>query len=329
MAFQNTYLSCGAGWQTVKRRFCALTLGILVSAMVVPVVASALPTAPVVPQVRVEVGPVAPVDVNRDTETIITTNGTVDITVPAWATIEMRVYFNVSVNRTFWPATISSMSAVLTGSGVVPFTVNVSVPGRAAVEAGAVIYVDANVSVPPGLGRSWGAETPIPIVQYFGLAITPSTSTSPSNFSAPSGTETVFSVRIQNLGNGGDSFELQVENLAELQASGISVFLPSPVTIAAKVTAIVNGNLSLPASLLEGNFTLSIRALSTGAAARGEAVSTEGAKRFTVTLPEEPDGGGTPSPQSGNGALPAFDAAATLAAAAGAAVLAVRRVRRP
>ena len=187
-----------------------------------------------------------------------------------------------------------------------------------------------------GVGRSWTATTPLPVLQYFGVAITPSTSSSPTNFTAPGGADTGFSFRIQNLGNGADSFEIRLENIGELQASGISVFIPTPVTVPSKVTANVNGNITIPATLTSGNFTLAIVALSTGAAAKGETLTTSGEKHMRVVPPEDGGngggggGGGGGTDQNGSGFLPGASAAMAVAATAGAAVMATwRRLRRP
>lgn len=298
--------------------------------------AAALPAAPVFPQVLVSVAPVAPVDVNRDSEANITTNGTVNITVPAFVTVETHIYFNVTVNNTYWPATISPRSAVVTGSALIPFTVNVTVPGRVSVDAGAAIYVDANVSVAPGFGKSFTDETAIPIIQYFGLAMTPRTSTSAENFTVTAGADTGFSLRLQNLGNGRDSFELRVDNLADLQARGMTVTLPSPISVPAKVTVNVNGNITVPATLTTGNFTISVTGLSTGAAAKGDTVTASTAKLFAV-VPPEPGGGngggggGGGNVTSGKGFLPGFEGPAAGLSLAGVAALAAahRRIRRP
>jgi hypothetical protein len=295
--------------------------------------ASALPTLPVVPQVRVEIDDVAAVDVNRDTDTVIRVNGTVNVTVPPIVTVTTNVYLNVTVNNTYWLALIEPPSASFTGSGEFAYVVNVTVPGRVAVDAGAEVFVDANVSVAPGVGRSWTASTPIPIVQYYGVAVTPSTSSSPANFSAEGGAQTPFSLRVQNIGNGRDTFELRVDNLGELQAAGISVYLPSPVTVPAKVTANVNGNVSVPASLNSGNFTLAISAFSTGAAAKGETVTAAGAKTMRVVPPADGGGGGGPGGGGNNttkpgGFLPG-PGAGVAAVSVGVAAACWRRLRRP
>jgi methionine-rich copper-binding protein CopC len=314
------------------RRAAALVLVLFLAISAASPLSGGLPPPPVVPQVRVELESVPPVDVDRDAEAVITGNGTVNVTVPSWFTNEIRVYFNVSVNNTFWFATIDPPSASFTGSHEVPFQVNVTVPGRVTVSAGAEIFVDANVSV-SGVGKSWTASTPIPIAQYFGVAITPWTSSSAVNFSAHAGGETPFAFRIQNLGNGPDSFDLHVDNIAELQAAGVSVYMPTPVNVPAKVTANVNGNVSVPASLTTGNYTLSFSALSSGAAAKGVSVTSAGAKRIQMLPPDETGGGGgstqnnTTKPK---GFLPGPDAAAAVSAtAAAAALVSWRRLRRP
>lgn len=317
----------------MRHRVIAAGLVLALAALSFTSPSAALPSAPTFPSVTVEVGPVAAVDVNRDSEVNISTNGTVNVTAPAFWSSQINIYFNVTVNNTYWPATISPMSATLTGSGEIPFTVNVTVPGRVSVDAGAEIFVDANVTVPPGIGRSFTDQTPIPILQYFGLSITSKTTTSPENFTAHSGSDAGFAIRLQNLGNGRDSFELSVSNLAELQARGISVNLPSPISVPAKVTVNVNGNISVPASVTAGNFTISIQGLSTGAVAKGETVAAFGEKAFTVVPPDDPGGNnsGDHNETGGKGFLSSFEATLAVAATAGAALLAAawRRARRP
>lgn len=313
------------------RRAFALGLVALLSVAAVPP-ASSLPPAPVVPAVHVELQAVAPVNVDRDDDAVITANGTVNITVPPWATVTENIFFNVTINNTYWFARIDPPSATLTGSGEVSFTVNVTVPGRVSIDAGAEIWVDANVSVSPGIGKSWTASTGIPIVQYYGVAITPSTSTSPANFSAQAGADSGFQFRLQNLGNGRDSFEIHVDNIAELQASGMSVYLPTPVSVPAKVTANVNGNISIPASAVPANFSMTISALSTGAAAKGQTIVTSGEKHLRVTPHDDTggggDGGGTNTTKP-KGFLPGPGAWGAVVAGAAAALIARRRLTRP
>ena len=79
--------------------------------------AAALPPAPVIPQVRVEIDTVPAVDVNRDEETLVTVNGTVNVTAPPCCQVATNVYLNVTINNTFWFATIDPPSASFTGSG--------------------------------------------------------------------------------------------------------------------------------------------------------------------------------------------------------------------
>jgi hypothetical protein len=315
----------------------ALTAGfaalLLLGAPAIGAIARGAPVAPIIPQVLVTVNPVAAVDVDKDNETAVVATGTVNITLPPWATVSTHVYLNVTINNTYWPATIGPMTSALNGSGEVAFTVSVSVPGRAGIDANAVIAVQANVSVPPGFGKVFWGETTLPIQQYFGLEITPRTSTSNENFTAQAGKDTTFAIRLQNLGNGRDSFELRLNNLADLQSRGIAVYLPSPVSVAAKVTANVNGNVSVPASVTDGNFTLSIVALSTGAAAKGNTVSASAEKHFRATPPDPGTSGGPPPTDTpaGKGFLPGFEGAAALVAAGAVAVAAAwsRRLRRP
>jgi hypothetical protein len=317
----------------MKAKLVGLAVVLLLGATAAVPVAGAAPSPPVVPQVRVTVNPVAAVDVDKDNETAVVANGTVNVTLPSWATVGTHIYLNVTINNSYWPATISPMTSSLNGSGDVPFTVSVSVPGRSAVDANAVISVQANVSVPPGFGKLFWGETALPVLQYFGLDITPRTSTSNENFTAQAGKDTPFAFRLQNLGNGRDSFELHLDNLAELQSRGISVYLPSPVSVAAKVTANVNGNVSVPTSVTEGNFTLSIVALSTGAAAEGLTVAASALKHFSATPPDQGTSTGPPPAvtPSGKGFLPGFEGAAAVGATGIAAVAAVwaRRLRRP
>ncbi len=316
------------------RLLVALALFALLAASGAAPLSGAAPAAPVVPQVRLEVEQVPAVDVDRDTEAVISVNGTVNVTVPSWVTVDTHVYFNVTVNNTYWFATIDPPAASFTGSKEVPYKVNVTIPGRVSIDAGAEIFIEANVSVPPGVGKVWATSTPIPIVQYFAVAITPYTSSSAVNFSAHAGAETGFAFRIQNLGNGRDSFDLHVDNIAELQAAGISVYLPSPVTVPSKVTANVNGNVTVPASLTSGNFTLSISALSSGAAAKGASVTSAGAKKIMVLPPDTTGGGGDGGGQNNTtkpkGFLPGPGAAAAVGATGiAAALVSRRRIKRP
>ncbi len=309
----------------------------LVLALVSPGPAAASPSAPPAPTVvgRLEIAPIAPVDVNKDALSLVTTNGTVNVTIPGGFTVETRINLTVQVNDTDWSATISPTTMSLTGSGQFPFAVNVSVPGRVATDAPAEVFVAANISVvgfPPAVSRVYTASTPVPIVQYFGLALMAVTPSSPENFTAEAGNQTAFSIRLQNLGNGRDSFELSVDNLAQLQGQGIGVSLPSPVSVAKGGLVQINGNVSLPAALTSGNFSLTILGLSTGAASKGESVTGSAAKFFHAQPPPEDGGGGggrgggTPA---GKGFLPGPEPGLVLIAVGAAAALVARRSRRP
>jgi len=298
----------------------------------------ALPAAPAPPTVvgRVELDPLAPVEVNKDTDSLVATNGTVNVTIPGGFTVETRINLTAQVNNTDWFTTVEPSTATLTGSGEFPFKVNVTVPGRVASDAGAELFVAANITVigvPPLVSRIYTASTPVPVVQYFALSIQGVTPSSPENFTAEAGNQTAFSIRLQNLGNGRDSFELTVDNLAELQGQGIGVSLPSPVSVAKGGVVQINGNVSLPASLTSGNFTLTILGLSTGAASKGQTVTASAQKYFRAQAP--PDGGGGPGPNggpaAGKGFLPGPEPALVLLAVglvAGAGARR-RRTRRP
>jgi len=315
-------------------RLAAVALIALLAAGAAAPAGSALPAAPTLPQVRVQIEPVPAVDVDRDAEAVTTANGTVNVSVPAAYGGDVFVYFNVTVNNTYWFATIDPPSATFKGSTEVHYKVNVTIPGRVSIDVGAEIFVEANVSLPPGIGKVWSASAPIPIVQYFGVALTPYTSSSAANFTAHAGADTGFAFRIQNLGNGRDSFDLHVDNIAELQAAGISVYLPSPVQVPAKVTANVNGNVTVPTSLTAGNFTLSISALSSGAAAKGVSVTSAGAKKIMVLPPDTTGGDGGGTGQNNTTKPKAFlpgpgAAAAVGATAVAAALVSRRRLKRP
>ncbi len=327
----------GGGKLVRTRLFVLACLPFLALALALPLAALALPSAPAPPTVvgRVEISPIAPVEVNKDNESTVTTNGTVNVTIPGGFTVETRINLTVEVNNTDWFAVISPTTMSLTGSGQFPFVVNVTVPGRVASDAGAEVYVVANITVvgaPPAVSRVYTASTPVPVVQYFGLALMAVTPSSPENFTAQAGNQTAFSIRLQNLGNGRDSFELTVDNLAELQGQGIGVSLPSPVSVAKGGVVQINGNVSLPATLTSGNFTMAVLGLSTGAASKGQTVSASAAKFFHAQAPTADGGstgpdGGTPG---GKGFLPGPEPAwvflALIAAGAGAVA---RRSRRP
>lgn len=311
-----------------------LALGLLAA---IPFAASGLPSAPLPPTVigRLEISPIAPVGVNKDNETLVTTNGTMNVTIPGALTVETRVNLTVQVNNTDWFATISPTTISLTGSGQFPFTVNVSVPGRVATDGGAEVFVAANISIvgfPPAVSRVYMESTPVPIIQYFGVALMAITPSSPENFTAQAGNQTAFSIRLQNLGNGRDSFELTMDNLAQLQGQGIGVSLPTPVSVAKGGVVQVNGNVSLPATVTSGNFSLTVLALSTGGASKGQSVTASASKFFHAQPPADngggqggPDGGAPP----GKGFLPGPEPGLVLVALGAGAALVSRRLRRP
>jgi hypothetical protein len=296
----------------------------------------AAPTPPL-PQVTVRLDTVEPVDVNHDGDTVVVVNGTVNITAPSF--VEVGVALNVSVLSLYWPAEVDPHRGNLTGSGDVPFTVTVSVPARAAADAAAVVQVVANVSA-YGIGRDFTGDTTIPIVQFYGVALEPAVPlTSPTTFDAQVGADTSFSFRLQNTGNGKDSFEVRVANAAELQNLGITTDLGSPITnVASGVKVVVTGSVHLPSTLALGDFQLNLEALSTGAVSDGsQAVASTQKVIHAVEAPPGPDpgnggnggdGNGTGGPSEGSPGLGAVEAVAAVGAVALAAG-AVRRVRRP
>lgn len=301
-----------------------------------PLGAAASPGAPLAPTVigRVEIAPIAPVDVDKDMDSLVTSNGTVNVTIPGGLTVETRINLTVQVNNTDWFATVTPATMSLTGSGEFPFAVNVTVPGRVAADAGAEVFVVANITVvgvPPLVSRIYTASTPVPVLQYFGLALMGVTPSSPENFTAEAGNQTSFSVRLQNLGNGRDSFELTVDNLAQLQGQGIGVSLPSPVSVAKGGLVQINGNVSLPSTLTSGNFTITVLGLSTGAASKGQTVTASAPKYFHAQPPPDEGGGGGPDGRTppDNGFLPGPEPALVLVAIGAAATLGMRRPKRP
>ena len=79
--------------------------------------AAGAPTPPV-PQVTVRLDDVPPVDVDGATDTEVTVNGTVNITVPSF--VPVQVALNVSILAAYWPATVEPQRSNITGSGDVP-----------------------------------------------------------------------------------------------------------------------------------------------------------------------------------------------------------------
>ncbi len=300
-----------------------------------PWAANAAPTPPL-PQVTVRLDEIPPVDVNHDGETVVVVNGTVNITAPS--IVEVSVALNVSVLATYWPSDVTPVRSNLTGSGDVPFTVTLSVPARVAAGNDATVQVVANVSA-YGIGRDFFGETAVPVVQFYGVTLDPAVpNSSPATFEAQVGKDTGFSFRLTNTGNGKDSFEVQVTNLAELQNMGVTVDLSSPVTnVASGVALAVSGTVHVPSSLATGDYPMSIQAISTGAVSDGtQAVATtqKVIRATEATSPPPPGGGGdggASNNSTGGGFLPAPGAVAAVAAVGGAAIVAAawRRPKRP
>lgn len=290
--------------------------------------AQAAPSAPPFPQVSIKITSVSPVNVETDADVIITTNGSVNLTLPS--SFEVTVYLNVTITTTYWDASITPMQATVTGSGEIPFTVTVSVPGRSSAQANAQIQVDANVSA-YGVGRTFSNSTDVPIKQYYGVELTSSTGNSPETFEATTGADTAFAFQLQNIGNGRDSFEIRVANLADLQSRGIAVDVPTPVAnVAEKLKVNVNARISLPFTAALDNYTIEIQAVSTGAVSTGGSVMDSTAKTARAVPPLPGNNGTDPNntTKPPTGFLPGFDVIVT-AAAVGFAAAAWRRFRPP
>jgi hypothetical protein len=313
------------------RATSAVLAAFLAAALAFGAHALAAPQAPPFPQVVIKIAAVPAVNVETDSEVSITTNGTVNVTLASF--VEVNVYLNVSITNTYWAATITPMKGVLMGSGEIPFTVNVTVPGRSTLDSNAQIRVEANVSA-YGVGRIFTNETAIPIKQYYGVALTASTQASPEKFDATAGAETSFAFRLQNMGNGHDTFDIRIPNLGDLQSRGISVDVPSPVTnVGVRVTVNVNGRISLPANIALDNYTIELQAVSTGAVAAGGSVEATTAKIARVVPPAPVENGGGTGNNTTDGApkpfLPGFEGPTLAGALAVAAMVAGRRPRRP
>lgn len=307
----------------------AAAAALIVGAFAGPVSSAPLPPPP---EVTIHIDSVPPVDVRTTEDVVVQTNGTVNVTL--FSFVETKVFLNVSVTITDWPASIEPSQVNLTGSGSIPVNITVYVPPGAAADSDAAIVVEANVSVPP-VGRIFTNQTALPIIPYYDLALTPSTSSSPQTFEAPLGAETSFAFRLQNLGNGRDSFEVSVKNLADLQARGINIELPPQVSnVGAKVTVSITGKATLPDALPLDNYTLEVEALSSGAALVGQTIvkSTTKTMRAVAAPPTNGNGPGNDTNTTPpKGFLPGFDAAAWVAATGMAALAAVawRRFRPP
>jgi hypothetical protein len=293
------------------------------------------------PQVTVRLDEIEPVAVDRDTPTEVVVNGTVNITVPGF--VEVSVALNVSVLRTFWAAVIAPVRDDITGSGDIHFTATVTVPPRAGSEDDATLEVVANVSA-FGVGRDFVGTTAVPVVQFFAVEVDPVVpGSNPVVFDAQLGAETPFSFRLKNAGNGHDSYEVRISNLAELQGLGITADLSSPITnVGPGVVLAVSGSVSLPATLAVGDYTLAFEALSTGAVAEGEEAKASDQKTIHAVEsdpgdpdpdPEDPDPGdnGTDGGGGEGGLLPGPGGAGVFVAVAIAALAlgAWRRARRP
>lgn len=329
---RSMYLRTRGRSLAVRRRFIpAATLVLLMLAAALPQ-AQGAPFAPTFPAVYVNITPLEPVDVSADGEQNITANGTVSVTL--FSFVETRVNLTAEVHDTFWSAEIAPISVTLTGSGTIPFTVNITVPGHAPAGTATVLFVNANVSTTNyPVGRDFDNQTPIPILQYYGVALTAATPSSPERFDAAAAAETSFAFRLQNTGNGADSFEISVLNLAELQASGISVDIPSPVSGVGKgVTVIQSGKVTLPPSVALQDFPLQIQASSAGALGKG--LTATGATTKTIhAVAALPDGGnngtGNNTTEPPKGFLPGMSVPLAVGALGVAAVAAAWRRLRP
>jgi hypothetical protein len=325
-----TFLRGAPRWKHVRRPFAPFWCAALIAAVLVASVATA---APAPPNAVVYIEKVPPVDVQGATNVSVTVNGTVNVTL--FSFVNTEVFLNVTILNTFWMAQISPASATLTGSGSIPYVVTVEVPGTASSDSNPLILVEANVSA-YGVGRTFSNQSAIPIKQYYGVELTATTSASPDTFNAHAGATSTFAFLLRNTGNGKDSFEVRVKNVADLQARGINANLPSPISrVGSGVQLVVSGNVTLPPSLDNGSFPLVVEAFSTGAATGSQAVSAETTKTITA-LPAQPTGPGTGN-GAGNGStngtgnpIPGLPAAAAIAAmAVGASAAAWRRFKLP
>lgn len=322
----------------MRRAVLGLAMALLLTAA--PAALSAAAPAP--PQVTVRLDSIPPVDVDHDGDTVVTVNGTVNVTVPSF--VPVSIALNVSVPPGYWDAVVTPERGNLTGPGSIPFTVTVSIPSRVGSEDGAAVEVVANVSA-YGVGRDFTGQTDLPIVQFYDVWVDPAVPNSQgATFDATAGKDTAFSFRLKNTGNGHDSFEVRVSNLADLQAQGVTADLASPVSnVAAGVTVVVTGSVHLPATLAAGDYPLSIEAASTGAASDGKEATASAQKTMhALEAPPGPEpgggggggggdgGAGNNTTQSG-GFLPGAGAPEALAAVGAAAVAAAawRRTRRP
>lgn len=144
-------------------------------------------------------------------------NGTVNTDLGDWT--EAMVFLNPSVDIG-WPASLTPNTFSFTGSDSRHFNVSVRVPPDALTSNHATLKVDGWIVAGGYNGRAT-SQAIITVRPFYRVRVE---SEAPKKDLAIGG-EAVLDVRVWNLGNAVDSFDLAVENLGELRSAGWGISL--------------------------------------------------------------------------------------------------------
>lgn len=184
-------------------------------------------------------------------------SGTVHVSFAPFSNLTRNVAIEGTVSPSTWGVSVDPASKEVTGGQAdIPFNASVGVPAAELVTTAGRLTLRAWFPSGPGLQPAeCFAQGNIRVAQYYGVnsdAITPVIDVE----TGPTGA--VATVLVENLGNGRDSFRVELENRADLEVLGLLTTLPTTTTLDANQSTHITFSVNASSDVEERSYPLFI-----------------------------------------------------------------------
>lgn len=187
--------------------------------------------------------------------------GTVHVTFSPFNNVTRTVAIEGTVQPSEWGVSVDPASKEVTGQGDIPFNASVGVPAAELSSTSGRLSLRAWFSsITGGPTVECGTQANIRVAQYYGVN---SDAISPRIDVETGPTGTVATVLVENLGNGRDSFRVELENKADLDVLGLLTTLPVTTTLDPGQATNITFNVNASSAVEERSYPLYITVTST------------------------------------------------------------------
>ncbi len=203
-------------WEEVFMRATPLTLILILLLAVLPLAISSSLAEPGLPTLSVTIEPIG--EVETDLMEYVQVQATANVSV---SNFPLGALVNVTATAGTWMVTVTPSSfEVPQGSTEHNETVsiNIEIPPRASADRDMELRVFANTTTTQGIEYSDMAFTNISVKQYYGLKLSQN-----GTMVVHQGSNTTHRMRVSNMGNGIDDYNVTLTNQANITSKGLDV----------------------------------------------------------------------------------------------------------